>query len=357
MALRLTKRKKTRPRAELAAEIAGLRISEIRYRRLFEAAHDGVLLIDPDTCKIVDANPYMTNLLEYSHAELIGKELFEIGLLSDKVASQNMFQNLTVEHFVRFENMPLLSKNGRHQQVEIVANLYDENDQPIVQCNIRDISERRNAEEHDRLMMAEVNHRSMNLLAVVQAVIHQTSCSSENDKFVQLLIKRIHGLSASQDLLVKSFGLGVDLEQLVKAQLAHFKDLIGTRVLIDGPSFRLTPAAAQSIGMVLHELATNAGKYGALSNLAGQVNISWHVDAMEPATLSISWMERGGPVVIPPTRTGFGRLVVGRMVEAATAGSAIVEYAESGFSWALRAPIAETQQRRMSSTKLFNPHG
>jgi len=124
-----------------------VRISEIRYRRLFEAAHDGVLLIDPATGKITDANPFMTQLLGYSHDKLVGKELFEIGLLKDEAASREMFRKLKKNHEVRYEDLPLESQVGRHQEVEVVANLYLENDMPVIQCNIRDITERKHSEE------------------------------------------------------------------------------------------------------------------------------------------------------------------------------------------------------------------
>ncbi len=124
-----------------------VRVSEIRYRRLFEAAHDGVLLMDPATRKITDANPYMTKLLGYTHEELVGKELFEIGLLEDEAASQEMFRNLKNDHQVRYEDLPLESEGGRHQEVEVVANLYQENGRPVIQCNIRDITQRKQAED------------------------------------------------------------------------------------------------------------------------------------------------------------------------------------------------------------------
>ncbi|MBC8126514.1 MAG: PAS domain S-box protein, partial [Gloeobacteraceae cyanobacterium ES-bin-144] len=124
-----------------------LRGSEIRYRRLFEAAHDGVLLIDPATRKITDTNPFMTKLLGYSHTKLVGKELFEIGLLKDETASQKMFQKLKKSHEVRYENLPLESQDGRHQEVEVVANLYQEGGKTVNQSNIRDITERKQAED------------------------------------------------------------------------------------------------------------------------------------------------------------------------------------------------------------------
>ncbi len=124
-----------------------MRVSENRYRRLFEAAHDGVLIVDPTTNRIIDANPFMTHLLGYSRDQLIGKELFEIGLLKDEIASRQMFRKLKKNHEVRYENLPLKSKSGRHQEVEVVANLYQEDGHPIIQCNIRDITLRKQAEE------------------------------------------------------------------------------------------------------------------------------------------------------------------------------------------------------------------
>lgn len=123
-----------------------VRISEIRYRRLFEAAQDGILLVDPDTHKITDANPFMTKLLDCERAQLVGKELFEIGLLKDKVASQEMFQKLTRNHEVRYENLPLASRSGRLMEVEAVASLYSEDGVPVIQCHIRDITLRQQAE-------------------------------------------------------------------------------------------------------------------------------------------------------------------------------------------------------------------
>jgi PAS domain S-box-containing protein len=131
---------------ERLKNVDAFRASEIRYRRLFETAHDGVLLLDPGTRKITDANPFMTKLLGYTHGQLVGKELFEIGLLKDEAASQEMFRKLKRKHEVRYEDLPLESRDGRHQEVEVVANLYQENGHAVIQCNIRDITERKAAE-------------------------------------------------------------------------------------------------------------------------------------------------------------------------------------------------------------------
>ena len=121
--------------------------SERRYRRLFEAARDGILVVDPETRKIIDVNPFMMEFLEYDREEFIGKELFEIGLLKDEAASRVAFRELQTTGYIRYDNLPLQKKNGQRVAVEFVSNLYQEGDEQVIQCNIRDISVRRKAEE------------------------------------------------------------------------------------------------------------------------------------------------------------------------------------------------------------------
>jgi PAS domain S-box-containing protein len=314
-------------------------ISEIRYRRLFETAHDGILILDPGTGKIVDANPFITEILGYPHDQLVGKQLFEVGLLEDEAASLEMVRKLKLVSQVCYENLPLEVHGGRHRVAEVVANLYEENGRPIIQCNIRDITERRRSEEHVKLLIAEVNHRAKNLLAVVQAVAHQTAKRGDPATLAQRLSDRIGGLAAGQDLLVKNKWQGVEVCDLVEAQLDHFKELIGSRVLLDGPPARLRAEAAQGIGMALHELATNAAKFGALSNGEGRVRIVWQVVADAKPAFSMSWLEDGGPKVAVAARKGFGQVVIGRMAEAAVQGTAEIIYAEQGLWWNLSAPL------------------
>ena len=115
----------------------------------------------------------------------------------------------------------------------------------------------------------------------------------------------------------------------------------GTRVLLEGPPVRLTPAAAQAIGMALHELATNATKYGALLNSDGRVHISWQVAAAREPTFTMQWLELGGPTVAAPNHHGFGQIVIGRMAEAAVDGTAEIDYRASGLSWKLSARVAD----------------
>lgn len=120
--------------------------SELRYRRLFEAAHDGILIVDPETRQIVDVNPFLVAFLGYTREEFIGKELYEIGLLKDEAASQAAFRELQAQGYIRYDDLPLETRNGQKVDVEFVSNLYQEGDRKIIQCNIRDISARKHAD-------------------------------------------------------------------------------------------------------------------------------------------------------------------------------------------------------------------
>ena len=127
-----------------------LSASELRYRRLFEAAHDGIILIDPQTRRIIEVNPFLVVFLGYTREEFIGKELFEIGLLKDESASQAAFRELQAAGTIRYEDLPLATKDGRRVDVEFVSNLYQEGDRQVIQCNVRDITARKQAEAAQR---------------------------------------------------------------------------------------------------------------------------------------------------------------------------------------------------------------
>jgi PAS domain S-box-containing protein len=199
---------------------------------------------------------------------------------------------------------------------------------------LQDITERKEREEKEHLLMREINHRAKNMLSVVDAIAHQTATRNPED-FIARLSERIQALSANQDLLVRNEWKGVEIEDLVRAQLAHFVDLIGSRITMQGPKLRLNPASAQAIGLALHELATNAGKYGALSTERGHVDVGWGIDG---DTLIMTWSEREGPPVSPPTRRGFGTIVMEAMAERGVGGTVDLDYVPSGVTWRLICP-------------------
>lgn len=198
---------------------------------------------------------------------------------------------------------------------------------------VLDITERKNHEEKVLLLMREVNHRAKNMLGLVQAMARQTVATRPAD-FLARFSDRIHALSANQDLLVKNEWGGVVLSELVQAQLATFEDLLGSRIKIAGPEVRLSAAAAQGIGLALHELCTNAGKYGALATETGEVAVSWQCEA---EAFTLTWEERGGPPVSPPTQKGFGSTIITYAAETSVDGTAQLDYAPLGVRWTLKA--------------------
>jgi PAS domain S-box-containing protein len=203
-----------------------------------------------------------------------------------------------------------------------------------------DITDRKRREEQVQLLLREVDHRGRNLLQLVQAVAMQTA-GTTTEEFLPRFLDRIQALAASQDLLVKSAWRGVLVEDLVRLQLGHFEDLLDHRIELQGPPLKLSPPAAQSIGMALHELSTNAGKYGALANGTGRVAITWQLEQRDGGDrFCLSWDESGGPPVPAPTRRGFGSTVIGVGPRMDLEADVLLDYAPTGLVWRLACPAA-----------------
>ena len=174
-----------------------LRVSEVQYRRLFESAKDGILILDARTGRITDANPFMTHLLGYSHADFLEKEMWEIGLFKDRSGSEAAVRELQANGYIRYAHLPLETADGRLVDVEVVANTYQQDHRPVIQCNIRDITERRRLERetleqaatlsdlHRRKdeFLAMLSHELRNPLAPIANAVHllRLNQRSENE--------------------------------------------------------------------------------------------------------------------------------------------------------------------------------
>jgi len=213
---------------------------------------------------------------------------------------------------------------------------------------VADVTERKEREEKEHFLMREVNHRANNMLSVVDAIAHQTVIRNRED-FMARFSERIEALSANQDLLARNEWNGVEIEGLVRAQLAPLAGFIGSGIAPRGPELRLKAASAQAIGLALHELATNCGKYGALSTDKGRVGISWDADG---DTFTMSWSERDGPPV--SARRGLGTIVMETMAERSANGTVDLDSLPSGLTWRLTCTAAnalEPQERDEVSGK------
>ena len=195
-------------------------------------------------------------------------------------------------------------------------------------------------------LLGEVNHRSKNLLSVIQVIARQTSDGAGSD-FAETFSQRLSALAQSQDLLVRNEWKSVDMRELVSSQLAHFKTLIGTRIEIDGPQLAISASSAQTIGMAIHELATNAAKYGALSNDVGLIAVNWDVTAnldKDDDVFTMTWIEQGGPAVVAPKKTGFGSKVTGQIAKMSLSGKVQTLYNSQGLEWTLSCKRSKVQE-------------
>jgi PAS domain S-box-containing protein len=234
------------------------------------------------------------------------------------------------------------TRDGREIVVDSrqVRVLYD-GELYVLETN-RDVTGRKRAEDQVRLLMCEANHRIKNMLSLVQVVARQTA-ARDPEGFVGRFTERLQALAANQDLMVRHEWQGTDVEDLVRAQLAPFVDLIGSRIILWGAKLHLSAAATQAIGLALHELATNASKYGALSADTGCVDIRWEV--IDDHTFTMGWTEREGPSVSPPQRRGFGATVTEAMAESSVGGTVNLDYGPSGVTWRLTCPAENALER------------
>jgi PAS domain S-box-containing protein len=206
---------------------------------------------------------------------------------------------------------------------------------------VTDVTDRKAAEDHIQFLMHEISHRSKNLLMVIQSIARRTARTAGTmEEFENRFERRLQGLAASHDVLVRENWHGAPLANLVRQQLLPFVEIQSSRFEIAGPDVVITAEAAQAIGLAIHELATNAIKYGALSESGGKVSVSWMFDGMAGASgpLLLNWIEQGGPPVSPPSRKGFGHVVIGEMVERSLGGKVAVEFAGEGLKWRVSIP-------------------
>lgn len=204
-----------------------------------------------------------------------------------------------------------------------------------------DMTERRDREEHIAFLMRELAHRSKNLVAVIQAIAHQTARHSDDiSDFTERFSARLVSLARTHDLLTAKAQKGAVLEDLVHTQIEPFVEGDSQRLSVTGPAVVLDEPATQSVGLALHELATNAAKYGALSVPQGRVAIEWDIIDGPDGTraLRLGWSEMNGPKVKEPARKGFGHIVIERTLADSLQGKVKLDFAPDGLRWEAQIP-------------------
>jgi PAS domain S-box-containing protein len=207
-----------------------------------------------------------------------------------------------------------------------------------------DITELREAEERQKLLLAELNHRVKNTLTAVQSLAGQTLRSAESlEAFGETFGARLLALSRSHNLLAREAWQGADLGEVVAETLAPYRSVGDeTRIALGGPAVRLGPTAAVTLGMAFHELSTNAARHGALAVAAGRVAVEWGIDwrgGKTPA-LELCWRESGGPAVAPPQRSGFGRRLIERGLAHELGAEVGLDFTPAGLQCRIRLPLS-----------------
>ncbi len=222
-----------------------LRESEERYRRLFETAHDGILILDSKTGEITDVNPFLEELLGYSKKEFLGKKLWEVGTFKNIKESKEMFKILQETGYVRYEDLPLETKNGRHVEVEFVSNAYVVGDERVMQCNIRDITERKKIEVADKALLlleqervksifiADATHELRTPLAIIKGNIDLALRTTKNNKTITDTFKAIdtevtHLANILSDMTILT--TNQNFNQMITTKKINLSDLI-TRIV------------------------------------------------------------------------------------------------------------------------------
>ncbi|MEA3002416.1 MAG: hypothetical protein QOH81_1204 [Sphingomonadales bacterium] len=315
----------SRARAE-----AALRRSEERYRRIFEQSNDLIFTADLDQM-ITACNPATAEALGLPREALIGRSIRDF-------VSEEGFEQTTrmlrrkVEHggTTRHE-IEVHRIDGQPLCWEINSALtMDESGRPIgLHAIARDVTDRRKAEERQRLLVNELNHRVKNTLALVQGLALQSFRDGRPAEEARAAFQeRLAALAAAHDLLTRESWEGATLTQLVEGAIGHHNEA-GRRIDMAGAEVTLGPKAAVSLVMALHELATNAAKYGALSVPGGRVALRWTLDGGD--RLRLEWRETDGPEVRPPETRGFGLRMIERALSADLGAAVHIDFEPSGL--------------------------
>lgn len=330
----------------VAERTAALRANEVhmqrsrnRLSRILQSSPAGVIEADKDG-RMTLVNERWCAMLGYTEAELLCMSVVDITDEASRPATIDVIARLASGGSELQIQKVYRRKDGSRLLAESHVSANRSADGTLLGfiAIVVDIGERKRAEERENLLTREVNHRAKNLLSLMLAIARQT-VAGDPTTFVERFSDRIQSLAASQDLLVNSGWMNIPLDMLVRSQLEHFRDLIGTRIRTSGPQLKISAAAAQAIGLALHELATNAAKYGALSNDVGKVEITWALsETVGETRFAMAWRESGGPKVLPPDRQGFGSTVIGSMVRMSVEGEVQLDYRASGLEWQLICP-------------------
>jgi len=324
---------------DLLQRTSELRESEARKAAILESALDAVIAMDRDG-RIVDFNPAAERLFGFSGNTVIAKSLADT-IIPERLRDahrRGLHSFLATGHgsiVGRRVEMPALRADGTEFDTELsITATHLNGGQILFTGYLRDITERKRAAEAEKMLLRELQHRTSNLLGVVQAIAHSTLSAGPLDQAKKAFEDRLQALARAHRYLSKSNRQGVSLREMLRDSLEPF----AARISFDGPNVTLSAKDAQNLSLAVHELATNAVKYGALSKTDGKVGISWDDSASgSDRVLKFRWQERGGPPVIPPKRSGFGTTLLRSF------GEIDFDYAPEGLTCDIQVPVGTAE--------------
>ena len=322
--------------ARIAAERA-LREGEARLSAFFAQSAAGMCEVD-STGRFVRANDRYCAIVGRSLDELLGLRMHDITHPQDLPANAEMFAEAAAgggsfdieKRYVRPDGSLVWVHNS-------VTTIRDETGAPLSTiCVSLDISDRRRAAEHQRLLINELNHRVKNTLAIVQGIAHQSFRGQGVPEAAKAAFDgRLGALSAAHTILTRENWEAASIRSIIEDSVAPHRHK-AEGFVVEGPDLSLPPKTAVSLALAIHELATNAAKYGALSEAAGQVEIRWRAD---DGRLRLVWRESGGPPVEPPSARGFGTRMIERGLAAELGGSVRIDFRREGVVCTIDAPL------------------
>ena len=329
-------------RSQIQREQA-LRDSEARIKAILDSVIDGIVTID-ERGTIETLNPAAQRIFGYAIEELKGRN---VNVLMPEPYHREHDQYLrnyrhTGQRKIIGIGREVVGKrrDGTVFPIDLSVSEVALADRPLFTGIIRDITERKQAEQQRNLLMAELSHRVKNTLATVISVAQRTFHGSASLEEARAAFDgRIRALAKTHERMAETSWTGAQLDKVIGDELTPYRSGDGTNVRVSGPDVMLNPKFAVAMGMAAHELATNAAKHGALSVPGGSVEIDWNFVRPDDRQLRLRWIEHGGPEVSSPKRSGFGRLLLERGLAHQLRGKVQLDFAKEGLACTIVFPL------------------
>lgn len=342
----------------MLVDITERRMNELEAARLaaIVASSDDAIVGKTLQGIVTSWNAGATRIFGHTEEEMVGQHITKIIPRELWPEEEGILAKVCRgEHIDHFETVRV-AKDGRRIDVSLtVSPIRDGSGKLIGASKVgRDITERKHAEKVQELLISELNHRVKNTLATVQSIANQTIYRAKSPKdFAASFSGRLQALSKTHSLLTATTWRGAELSEIIRDQLL-IDDAEDERVAMSGPAVMLSPQAALHTGLVLHELATNAHKYGALSNPRGRLSLRWMVRTEGERKLYLQWRERGGPVVTVPETRGFGSTLIEKSLDA-HGGTTAMHYEADGVTCEIELPLKEIEHRPLDALNKAPP--